>query len=61
MPEMAVRGSFDELDLRHDLDTEACSSKVNLSGDNGNVIMSGWVDDNPDDEGREAAEGKAKA
>ena len=28
-----------------------CSSKVNLSGVNGNVIMSGWVDDNPDDEG----------
>src|ERR1700751_3152188 len=32
-----------------------CSSKVNLSGVNGNVIMSGCVDDNPDDEGSEAA------
>src|ERR1043166_1717205 len=32
-----------------------CSSKVNLSGVNGNVIMSGCVDDNPDDEGREEA------
>jgi len=26
MPEMAVRGSFDELDLRRDLDTEALKS-----------------------------------
>src|SRR5215831_9202617 len=32
-----------------------CSSKVNLSGDNGNVTMSGWGNDHPDDEGREAA------
>jgi hypothetical protein len=32
-----------------------CSSKVNLSGVNGKVIMSGCGDDNPDDEGREAA------
>ncbi len=28
---------------------------MNLSGDNGDVIMSGWADDNPDDEGKEAA------
>ena len=27
---------------------------MNLSGDNGNVIMSGCEDDNPDDEGNEA-------
>jgi hypothetical protein len=27
MPEMAVRGSFDELDLRYDLDTEALKSR----------------------------------
>ncbi len=32
---------------------EACCSKVNLSGSNGNVNMSGWKDDNPDDERRE--------
>jgi hypothetical protein len=31
-----------------------CSSKVNLTGVNGNVIMSGWKDDNPDNERREA-------
>ncbi len=30
-----------------------CCSKVNLSGSNGNVNMSGWKDDNPDDERRE--------
>src|SRR5882762_5361407 len=30
-----------------------CSSKVNLSGANGNVIMSGWEDDNPDNARRE--------
>ena len=35
----------------------ACSSKVNLSGDNGNVIMSGCEDDNPDDEGMESVVG----
>ena len=27
-----------------------CGSKVNLSGVNGNVIMSGWADDNRDNE-----------
>jgi hypothetical protein len=32
-----------------------CCSNVIMSGVNGNVIMSGWGDDNPDDEGREAA------
>jgi hypothetical protein len=31
-----------------------CSSEVNLSGVNGNVIMSGWEDDNPDNARREA-------
>jgi hypothetical protein len=31
-----------------------CGSKVNLSGVNGNVIMSGWEDDNPDNERRAA-------
>ncbi len=31
----------------------SCCSKVNLSGSNGNVNMSGWKDDNPDDERRE--------
>jgi len=29
---------------------ELCWSKVILSGVNGNVIMSGWKNDNPDDE-----------
>ena len=28
----------------------ACSSNVKVSGVNGNVIMSGWEDDNPNDE-----------
>ena len=28
----------------------SCSSNVILTGVNGNVIMSGWKDDNPDDE-----------
>ena len=32
---------------------DTCCSKVNLSGSNGNVNMSGWKDDNPDDERRE--------
>src|SRR5215213_4613378 len=31
-----------------------CRSKVNLSGVNGNETMSGWEDDNPDNERREA-------
>jgi ATP-binding cassette subfamily F protein uup len=31
-----------------------CGSKVTLSGVNGNVIMSGWRDDNPDNARREA-------
>src|SRR5215831_20624822 len=34
-----------------------CCTKVIMSGVNGNVIMSGWRDDNPDDERREAARG----
>jgi hypothetical protein len=34
-----------------------CSSKVNLTGVNGNVIMSGWKDDNPDNERRETVRG----
>jgi hypothetical protein len=32
-----------------------------MSGVNGNVIMSGWRDDNPDDERREAARGYTKS
>src|SRR5262249_62319519 len=32
-----------------------CGTKVIMSGVNGNVIMSGCRDDNPDDERREAA------
>ena len=32
-----------------------CCTKVIMSGVNGNVIMSGCGDDNPDDERREAA------
>src|SRR5262249_2722378 len=32
-----------------------CCTKVIMSGVNGKVIMSGWRDDNPDDERREAA------
>ena len=38
-----------------------CCSKVNLSGVNSNVIMSGCGDDNPDDEGREAARDHSKS
>ena len=33
--------------------TLVCSSNMILSGVNGNVIMSGWKDDNPDNERRE--------
>jgi hypothetical protein len=32
-----------------------------MSGVNGNVIMSGWEDENPDDERREADSGNAKS
>src|SRR5262245_16390594 len=38
-----------------------CCTKVIMSGVNGNVIMSGWRDDNPDDERREAARGYTKS
>jgi len=34
---------------------ELCCSSENMSGVNGNVIMSGYGDDNPDNERREAA------
>jgi hypothetical protein len=32
-----------------------------MSGVNGNVIMSGWGDDNPDDERRETARDNTKS
>ena len=35
-------------------------AKVIMSGVNGNVIMSGYRDDNPDDERREAARDNTK-
>ena len=38
-----------------------CCSKVIMSGVNGNVIMSGCEDDNPDDERREAARDTTKS
>src|SRR5215475_3537901 len=38
-----------------------CCSKVIMSGVNGNVIMSGYGDDNPDDERREAARSNTKS
>jgi hypothetical protein len=38
-----------------------CCSKVIMSGVNGNVIMSGYRDENPDDEGREAARDNTKS
>src|SRR5215831_14701246 len=38
-----------------------CCTKVIMSGVNGNVIMSGCGDDNPDDEGREAARDNTKS
>src|SRR5262245_34496661 len=38
-----------------------CCTKVIMSGVNGNVIMSGCRDDNPDDEGREAARDNTKS
>jgi hypothetical protein len=34
-----------------------CGSKVIMSGVNSNVIMSGYGDENPNDEGREAVRG----
>src|SRR4030095_13740656 len=39
----------------------SCGSKVNLSGENSNVIMSGCGDDNPDDERREAIKDYTKS
>src|SRR5258707_13291348 len=33
---------------------DGCSSNMIMSGANGNVIMSGWGDDNPDNARREA-------
>src|SRR5262249_41013857 len=38
-----------------------CCTKVIMSGVNGKVIMSGYGDDNPDDERREAARGYTKS
>src|SRR5262249_8106440 len=38
-----------------------CCTKVIMSGVNGNVIMSGCGDDNPDDERREAARSNTKS
>src|SRR5262249_23877189 len=38
-----------------------CCTKVIMSGVNGNVIMSGCRDDNPDDERREAAKSNTKS
>src|SRR5215471_15126125 len=38
-----------------------CCTKVIMSGVNGNVIMSGCRDDNPDDERREAARDNTKS
>ena len=38
-----------------------CCSKVIMSGVNGNVIMSGYGDENPDDEGREAVRDNTKS
>lgn len=38
-----------------------CGSNVNLTGVNSNVIMSGCVDDNPDDARREAARDNSKS
>src|SRR5678815_770534 len=38
-----------------------CCTKVIMSGVNGNVIMSGCGDDNPDDERREAARDNTKS
>src|SRR5262249_58057372 len=39
----------------------SCCTKVIMSGVNGNVIMSGCRDDNPDDERREAARDNTKS
>ena len=41
--------------------TMKCCSKVIMSGVNGNVIMSGCEDDNPDDERREAVRDYTKS
>jgi len=38
-----------------------CCSKVIMSGVNGNVIMSGYGDEKPDDEGRETARDYTKS
>src|SRR5262249_51170660 len=43
------------------LNQNACCTKVIMSGVNGNVIMSGCRDDNPDDERREAARDNTKS
>jgi len=37
-----------------------CCSNVTMSGVNGNVIMSGWGNDNPDNGRREAVRGNSK-
>ncbi|MSP39148.1 MAG: AAA family ATPase [Deltaproteobacteria bacterium] len=41
------------LDGLVNMEEVVCCSKVIMSGVNGNVIMSGWKDDNPDNERRE--------
>ena len=41
--------------------TKLVASKVIMSGVNSNVIMSGYGNENPDDEGREAARGNTKS
>src|SRR5262245_23705805 len=52
--ELTKLGSYNQL-------CQKCCTKVIMSGVNGNVIMSGWRDDNPDDERREAARGYTKS
>ncbi len=49
--------TFGLLDLRK----FECCSKVIMSGVNSNVIMSGYGDENPDDEGREAVRDNTKS
>jgi hypothetical protein len=48
-----TRRYYASLSFVNDIFTD-CGSNVNLTGVNGNVIMSGCGDDNPDDTRREA-------
>src|SRR5215468_1255441 len=50
-----------QTEKRSQLQAAACGTKVIMSGVNGNVIMSGCRDDNPDDERREAARDNTKS